>query len=66
MNFAKFGSRKFHLALLALLGIFALAWEGKLDATASAAMLGAAGIYCNYNLKQKREEAEAKAEAEAL
>jgi hypothetical protein len=64
MTNSRYGSRKYHLAILAMLGVFVLAWNGMLDTVAASAMLGAAGIYGHYNLKQKREEAEAKAEAE--
>lgn len=60
----KYGSRKFHLALLSLAAVFALAWVDKLDTVAAGALIAAAGVYGHFNLKQKRDEAEAKAEAE--
>ena len=69
MNYAKYGSRKFHLALLSLAAVFALAWVDKLDTVAAGALIAAAGVYNYTNLKQKREEAQNKldvAEAEAL
>jgi hypothetical protein len=69
MSNSKYGSRKYHLALLALAVIFALAWNGMLDTVAATAIIAAAGIYGHLNLKQKREEAQAKldaAEATAL
>lgn len=63
MNLAKYGSRKYHLAILTMLMLFALAWNGKLTSIAAAAILGGAGIYTHYNLKQKRELAQAQLEA---
>jgi hypothetical protein len=53
---SKYGSRKYHLALLVLLIMFALALADKLTATAATGLIAAAGIYCHYNTKQKREQ----------
>jgi hypothetical protein len=64
MSGSKYGSRKYHLALLALAAMFVLALAGKLDFVASAGIIAAAGVYGHFNLKQRREDAQAKVEAE--
>ena len=56
---AKLSSRKYHLALLAMVMMFVLACFDKLTPTAAAAIVAAAGIYSHFNLKQKREAAAA-------
>jgi hypothetical protein len=61
---SKFTSRKYHLAVAALLMMFVLAMNDKLTAVAAGGLIAAAGIYSHYNLKQKRDALEAKLETE--